>query len=312
MATQSVSSSLAIESDRPLQEAHVRLLAKHAPGTYQRRVRWSGGETQVLELGAGGLPVVLIHGGLGDAFQWAPIMPALARRFHVYAVDRPGHGLADPFDYTRVDVFAHARTFLGEMLDALGLSTAAIIANSMGGLWSVAYALDAPTRVSRLVLVGSPAGTKRAIPLQLRMTRWPLLGALIRSFMSKPTRDSVRDFWKQLLVAHPERLDDELLDAVVWSQRRNISSWFSFLDCIVDAGGLRQELVIGERWKALKVPVVFLWGEKDAFDSPAHGERIATHIPAGGRLVRIPDAGHLPWLDDPARVIAEIERALEA
>ena len=84
------------------------------------------------------------------------------------------------------------------------------------------------------------------------------------------------------------------------------------MECMMDAGGFRQELVIGERWKALQVPVVFLWGEKDAFDTPAHGERIAAQIPAGGRLVRIPDAGHLPWLDDPARVISEIERALEA
>jgi pimeloyl-ACP methyl ester carboxylesterase len=312
MTTQSVSSPVEIESDRPLEEAQFRLLAKHAPGTHQRRVRWSGGETQVLELGAGGPPVVLIHGGLGDAFQWAPIMPALARRFHVYAVDRPGHGLADPFDYTGVNVLAHARTFLGEVLDALGLNTVSIVANSMGGYWSIFYAIDAPARVSRLVLVGAPAGTKREIALQLRMTRWPLVGALIRSLMSKPTRESTRDFWKQICVAHPERLDDELLDAVACSQRRNISSWFSLMECMMDAGGFRQELVIGERWKALQAPVVFLWGEKDAFDTPAHGERIAAQIPAGGRLVRIPDAGHLPWLDDPERVISEIERALEA
>jgi len=312
MATQSVSSPVEIESDRPLEEALVRLLAKHAPGTRQRRVRWLGGETQVLELGAGGLPVVLIHGGLGDAFQWVPIMPALARRFQVYAVDRPGHGLADPFDYTQEDFASVGRKFLGEILDALGLNTVSIVANSMGGHWSVFYALAAPPRVSRLVLVGAPAGTKRAIPFQLRMTRWPLVGALIRSVMSKPTRESTRDFWKQICVAHPERLDDELLDAVACSQRRNISSWFSLMECTMDAGGFRRELVIGERWKALQAPVVFLWGEKDAFDSPAHGERIATQIPAGGRLVRIPDAGHLPWLDDPARVISEIERALEA
>ena len=312
MATQALPSLVETELDQRLQEAHVRLLAKHAPGTRQRRVRWSRGETQVLELGVGGPPVVLIHGGLGDAFQWAPIMPALARRFHVYAVDRPGHGLADPFDYTQVDFLALGRTFLGEILDALGLNTVAIVANSMGGYWSIFYAIAAPTRVSRLVLVGTPAGTKREIPLQLRMTRWPLVGALIRSLMSKPTRESTRDFWKQICVAHPERLDDELLDAVACSQRRNISSWFSLMECMMDAGGIRRELVIGERWKALQVPVVFLWGEKDAFDSPAHGERIATQIPAGGHLVRIPDAGHLPWLDDPARVISEIERALEA
>lgn len=311
MATQTVAASVEAEADRMLQAALVRLLAKHAPGTRQRRIRWSGGETQVLELGADGPPVVLVHGGLGDAFQWAPIMPTLARRFHVYAVDRPGHGLADPFDYTGVDIVAHARTFLGEVLDTLGLNKVSIVANSMGGFWSVFYAMQAPARVARLVLVGAPAGTKREVVLQLRMTRWPLIGALIRSFMSKPTRENTRDFWKQVCVAHAERLDDELLEAVVCSQRRNLASWFSLLACMMDAGGIRRELVIGQRWKELSTPTIFLWGEKDAFDSPAHGERIAAQIPGGGQLVCIPEAGHLPWLDDPARVTAEIERALE-
>jgi len=242
----------------------------------------------------------------------SPNRKGLSRKHILAACDaslkRLGHDYIDLFQIHRLD---HT-TPMEEILDALDLNTVSIVANSMGGYWSVFYAIDAPARVSRLVLVGAPAGTKREIALQLRMTRWPLVGALIRSLMSKPTRESTRDFWKQICVAHPERLDDELLDAVACSQRRNISSWFSLMECMMDAGGIRRELVIGERWKALQVPVVFLWGEKDAFDSPAHGERIATYIPAGGRLVRIPDAGHLPWLDDPARVISEIERALEA
>jgi pimeloyl-ACP methyl ester carboxylesterase len=311
MNMQTFSPQVDAEADRKLQEAQARYLAKRAPGTKQRRVRWSGGETQVLELGDG-QPVVLVHGGLGDAFDWAPIMPALADRFHIYAVDRPGHGLADPFDYTDVDLLVHARTFLGEMLDALGLRATPIIANSMGGLWSVTYALQVPDRVSRLVLVGVPAGSKRGIPLQLRLIRWPLVGALIRSAMRKPTPERVRSFFKQILVAHSERLDEEFLEAAVWTQRRNLASWLGLLERAIDAGGIRRELVIGERWKELRVPLVFIWGEKDAFDSPNNGEHIASQIPSAARLVRIPDAGHLPWFDEPQRVTAEVVRALES
>jgi pimeloyl-ACP methyl ester carboxylesterase len=76
----------------------------------------------------------------------------------VLAVDRPGHGLAEPFDYRRVDLLDHARTFLREVLDALELEAADIAANSMGGLWSVAFALEEPERVSRLVLAQHPRG----------------------------------------------------------------------------------------------------------------------------------------------------------
>src|SRR5829696_5989718 len=102
--------------DQSLQEAQSKYLAKRARGTTSHRVRWSGGETQVLELGDGP-PVLLIHGGLGEAFQWAPIMPSLARRFHVYAVDRPGQGLADPFNYRNIDYRAHMESFIADMLD---------------------------------------------------------------------------------------------------------------------------------------------------------------------------------------------------
>ena len=85
--------------DRQVEAAQTALLARHAPGTRVRRLAWSQGKTQVLELGDGS-PLLLIHGGLGNVFQWVPILPALARKHRVLAVDRPGQGLADPFDYS--------------------------------------------------------------------------------------------------------------------------------------------------------------------------------------------------------------------
>jgi len=156
------------EMDRQVEATRAGLLARHAPDTLVRRVRWSQGETQVLELGTGS-PLLLVHGAFSDAFIWVPILPELARNHRVLAVDLPGHGLADPFDYTGVDLLELARTFLRDILDALEVRTLDLVANSMGGLFSVVFAIDKPGRVSRLVLVGAPAGVHRAVPLQLRM-----------------------------------------------------------------------------------------------------------------------------------------------
>jgi pimeloyl-ACP methyl ester carboxylesterase len=50
------------ELDRELEQAQAALLARFAPDTRVRRVRWSRGETQVLELGDGP-PLLLVHGG---------------------------------------------------------------------------------------------------------------------------------------------------------------------------------------------------------------------------------------------------------
>src|SRR5215510_13953321 len=110
--------SLQTELDRELMKAQTALLARFAPNARVRRIRWSQGETQLFELGTGA-PLLYVHGGLGGAFEVVPILEALAENHRVLAVDRPGHGLADPFDYRGVDLLEHARTFLGDVLDAV-------------------------------------------------------------------------------------------------------------------------------------------------------------------------------------------------
>ena len=80
------------------------------------------------------------------------------------AVDRPGHGLADPFDYRGVDLFDHGRTFLRDVVDGVELPTVDVVANSIGAFLSVAFAIDAPARVSHLALVGAPFGMREGRP----------------------------------------------------------------------------------------------------------------------------------------------------
>jgi len=301
----------ATEMDQQLEAAQAALLATHAPDTRVHPVPWSQGETQVLELGDDP-PLLLIHGGGNGAFEWVPLLSALARNHRVIAVDRPGHGLADPFDYRGVDLLDHARTFLRDILDALELRAVDVVANSMGGLWSVAFAIDAPERVSRLALVGAPAGVTRSVPHQLRLLGLPLIGKpLGRFLMSNPTRESIRKFWGEILVVHPEILDDTLLDANVAHMRRNIGSILSLMRCAIGVGGLKAHLILGKRWQALKVPTVFLWGERDTFTAPDVAEQIAEENP-NLRVIRILGAGHLPWIDNPERVVDEIEHFLRS
>ena len=299
------------ELDRELEEAQAALLARYAPDTRVRRLRWSQGETQLFELGTGA-PLLYVHGGLGGAYEIVPILGALAENHRVLAVDRPGHGLADPFDYRGVDLLDHARTFLGDILDALELPTVDVVANSMGALWSVAFAIDAPTRVSRLALVGAPVGVKRQVPLQLLPLGLPLIGQRLgRHVFSKATREGSRKFWGQVLVKHPEKVDDLLLDVDVANARRNVESMLGLVRCIADARrlGLRRELILGERWRDLTTPTLLAWGEHDAFGSPEEAEALVATNP-NLRLVRLAGAGHVPWLDDPESVVAEIERFL--
>ena len=296
------------ELDRELEKAQAALLARFAPETRVHRIRWSQGETQLYELGTGP-PLLYVHGGLGGAYELVPILAALAETHRVLVVDRPGHGLADPYDYRGIDLLDHGRTFLRDVVDALELPTVDVVANSIGALWSVGFAIDAPSRVSRLALVGAPLGIMRRPPLLMLPLGLPLIGGpLGRYLFSNATRDGSRKFFGQVLVEHPERVDNRLLDVDVAHTRRNVESLLSLIACVADWRrlGYRRELILGERWRALTMPTLLVWPEHDAFGSPENGEALVAanrHL----RLVRLPGAGHLPWIDDPDTVLVEIE-----
>ena len=208
-----------------------------------------------------------------------------------------------------MDLLELGRTFLHDILDALELRAVDLAANSLGGLFSVVFAIDQPERVSRLVLVGAPAGVDRALPLQLRVLGLPLIGPSITRFAtSHMTRDNNRRLWGQVLVRHPENLSDELLDEDVVQAQRNAGSHLGLGPRLGDLRGLRRRLLLGERWQALEVPTLFLWGERDAFfGGPSRGEALAARN-RNLRVIRLADAGHIAWIDDPERVVGEMER----
>jgi 2-hydroxymuconate-semialdehyde hydrolase len=104
-----------------------------------------------------GPPVLLIHGsgpGVSAWANWRLTMPALARRARVIAPDMVGFGYTDRPPGQRYDMDAWIAQALG-VLDALDVESADVLGNSFGGALALAMAIRHPTRVRRLVLMGS-------------------------------------------------------------------------------------------------------------------------------------------------------------
>lgn len=102
-----------------------------------------------------GHPVLLLHGSGPGATGWSNFsgnIEALARQFHVYAVDMPGWGESDA---ATVDQLDHVEAAL-QFLDTLGIEKAAFVGNSMGGATSMRFATEHPDRISHLVTMGPP------------------------------------------------------------------------------------------------------------------------------------------------------------
>jgi pimeloyl-ACP methyl ester carboxylesterase len=288
--------------------AQQTLLTSLVPDASVRRVAWSGGTTQVVEAGRG-TPVVFVHGGFGQATEWFPLWPQLVERYRLLAFDRPGHGLADPFDYADVSTTDLASTFLAEMLDVLELERAVVVGNSMGGRWAIELALREPRRIERLILVGAPAGSCARLPAPLLAMRWPITRSIMRHVFRSATVARVRDFFGSVLVANAGRLSEDFLVAVAAGQRRNYASMLSFARRVIAYRSIHRSMLLDDAWRRLEVPVHFVWGDADAFDAPSAGEAAIRELSAGDMTV-IRDAGHLAWLDDSVAVARAIEAAL--
>jgi pimeloyl-ACP methyl ester carboxylesterase len=261
----------------------------------------------LLESGAG-TPTLFIHGGNSMAAGWSPLLNRLQAHLHLYAPDRPGCGLSDPVDYHAVaDFRAHAIGFVNSVLDAVDVQRAHLVGNSMGGFWALLFALAYPQRIGRLVLLGEPAGASPTPSPRHRVLATPLLNRLLYATRLRPRRDRTRQLMSGV-VAHPERLSEEFLDAVhaaavlPGAQR----AWLSMVERVAGPGHrmkLTHSLLLD--LATLGAPVLLIWGERDGV-SPRWGQALVESLP-NARLEVLPGVGHLPWLDEPDRV-AELVR----
>lgn len=254
-----------------------------------------------LELG-NGRPLILIHGGGSHSSEWMTILKLLSSRFHLYVVDRPGCGLTSGIDYGEVPVRDHAVDFLGGFMDAVGLNKALFMANSMGGYFSICFALQHPDRVEKLLLIGAPAGLSLRVPLMLRLIGIKGLNKFLVHTIARPSVQNVRRIYKQLLVADVTKLSAIYLEHCYYSLLLPDAEkgFLSLLENVLTLDGWRKDLYIGDQLQHLAIPVSFLWGDKDAFEKPEKGRQM-TLVIKDHKFEVVGNAGHCPWLDQPER-----------
>jgi pimeloyl-ACP methyl ester carboxylesterase len=235
-------------------------------------------------------------------------MPALARRHRVHALSLPGHGdSAKPADGRAFDL--HVRAVAG-FVDALGLGSPALVGSSLGGQVALRLALDAPDRVSRLVLV-DPTGLGRAIHPGHILLSLPALGDLGAAWTATPLGAFARPFVRAgLLFANPLRapawwLGEQLRVARIPGVMRSVLA--SNRD-IVGMGGQRR--VLQDRLEAVRMPTLVVWGAEDRIVPVDHGYAAVKRLPMA-RLAVIAGCGHLPHVERPEAFLAELTGFLE-
>jgi 4,5:9,10-diseco-3-hydroxy-5,9,17-trioxoandrosta-1(10),2-diene-4-oate hydrolase len=238
-----------------------------------------------------GETVLLLHGLGAFAESWLYNIPALARRFSVYAPDLIGFGRSDKprIGYT----MERFNRFLLEFLDVLGLDKVSLIGNSLGGGIAIHFALNHPERVERLVLVDA-ALIGRDVSWGLRVLSIPLLGRLL---IGKGSKEDLRRALEGSFY-NREFLTDDWLDEAYWISRLP-GVKHPFLSVIrngVTLSGIKRRYVLMGRLHELPMPVLIIWGRQDRI-IPVRYAYAAYHRIRNARLIVFEKCGHVPQIE---------------
>ncbi|WP_051938944.1 alpha/beta fold hydrolase [Phaeacidiphilus oryzae] len=157
--------------------AYEALLARWPAGTRELDVPTPYGSTRVHAYGPESAPpLLLLHGGGATGGVWYRNARALGERYRVLAVDVLGDAGRSVRSGRPLRRTPDLMGWLDALLDGLELSGAHLLGHSYGGWIALNYALHAPRRVNRLVLLDPtqcfagyrPAFLLRSLPALLR------------------------------------------------------------------------------------------------------------------------------------------------
>lgn len=234
----------------------------------------NGIEMYYATYGAGD-PVLLIHGGLGNADIWQAQVADLMKDHLVIVADSRGHGrstrTAEPFGYDLM-----SSDYLA-LLDYLKIDKVDLVGWSDGGIIGLDIAMTHPERLDHLFAQAANITTDGVNPA---VATDAVFGSYI-DWMSKdyarlsPTPDQFEAFVGQI--------------SEMWASQPN------WTDAQVAAITVPTEIVVGDHDEAIL---------------PAHSEKIAGLIP-GAKLVILPDASHFAMLQAPDEYTAAVRAFID-
>jgi 2-hydroxymuconate-semialdehyde hydrolase len=241
--------------------------------------------TIVLDDVGEGTPVLLLHGFPATRHLWSRVVPLLANSgCRLLVPDLVGYGASEAIAGVRIDMGSQAH-WMVEMLDALGVAHAAVVAHDVGSAAAQIMVATAPQRVRSLVVLDGVYGGEWAMEAIASIQAWDPTDAH-RLFPVLARRLGKSAVLREMLTAY----EGEQGGLALIRAAQDLDP--------------RQTELIGEALRASGVPALVLWGERDEYLSIASvGEPLATLL--GVRLVKLPGA-HFTPLDCPVEVAAEL------
>ena len=239
----------------------------------------------------GAVPLVLLPAYADSWWSWSRVLPSLAAKWDVIAIDARGHGESDrPACCYGV---ADSASDIVAVLDALDVAQAVLVGHSGSCFAARQVAADHGNRVRALVLVGSPVTLDRTDLADFIEQVADLEDLVPESF--------IRDF--QGGAAHVPLPEDFFDGLVAASRRMPARVWRDVLDCLLDFDDTT-------RLASIHQPTTLVWGDRDPIITREEQERLAKALPHASVVV-LPATGHTPHWERPERFVEILEAAAQ-
>lgn len=245
----------------------------------------NGHRTHFIDRGKG--PALeLLHGLGADLSRWQANVEILAKSHRVVALDLLGFGAsAKPAIDYRAQLYVDQ---LVALLDVLGIESATLVGNSMGGWVSLLFAEQHPARVERLVFVapafvfGLPNGVsaRRLAKGAGPRTEQEMAAYLARVYHRSP---AIKD---------PTYLETALKARLAKGDRGTIQA-------MANAIAAGQDVFTPQRISALRVRTLIIHGDSDGVVPLDASRHLQERLP-NAELTVVPKAGHWPQLENAA------------
>jgi pimeloyl-ACP methyl ester carboxylesterase len=244
------------------------------------------GQTHVITCGPeDAFPLVLLHGGYASSTMWFANIADLSAKFRVVAIDtigEPGKSIPSRPNASRHDIGA----WLEQVFTQLGIQKAHVVGLSRGGWLALNFALHAPQRLERVVLLSPAASFISLTPffqtLSRVVIRIPVRSVLKAVLYSWVTPGFViNDVFERQFV----------LGLLHWNWAVNAQGY----------SGVMPSVFPSEELGKLHMPILMLTGDHDKLNPPRAIQRARQMIPHLEAEI-IPHAGHLLSMEQPGCV----------
>jgi len=232
------------------------------------------GKFKWLEEGKGGQPIILLHGLMGGVENFGEMVDFISEEYIVYGLD------LKLFEGNLLKVSVKALSnYLYEFMNHLGLDSAVLIGNSMGGHIGLIFTKDHPEKVDGLILTGSSGLFEES------------MGS---SFPRRGDKDYIRTKTEEVFY-DPKVATDDLVDRVFEIANNRIS----ILKLLRYAKSAIRHNMANDIPKITK-PTCLIWGEEDKVTPPHVAEEFHKLLP-NSELNWIPLCGHAAMWEHPKR-----------